>query len=241
MRDGFVAKKGFQFISADYSQIDLRCVAHVSKDKKMIEAFNEGADIHTTTAATVMDKNPKDITKTERASAKELNFGLIYGMGQYGFARAAGISNKEAKEFIKTYFERFSGVKNYIENTKKQAAKDGYVETLFGRRRYVPNMNAKNFMLKSGAERAAINMPIQGLAADIMKLAMIASDRYIKKNHDTSEVYAILQVHDEIIFEVKKELVADFNKNIIRVMQNVCKLSVPLVVDTETGNNWGKL
>ena len=241
MRDGFVAKKGYKFVSADYSQIDLRCVAHVSKDEKMIEAFNAGADIHTTTAATVIGKNPEDITKTERASAKELNFGLIYGMGQYGFARAAGISNNEAKKFIKTYFDKFSGVKDYIENTKIQAKEDGYVETLFGRRRYVPNMNAKNFMLKSGAERAAINMPIQGLAADIMKLAMIAADKYIKKNHDNDDVYAILQVHDEIIFEVKNELVEDFNKNIIRVMENVCKLSVPLVVDTEIGENWGEL
>jgi DNA polymerase-1 len=241
MRYGFVAQNGYKLVSADYSQIDLRCVAHVSKDKKMIEAFKSGADIHTTTAATVMGKNPKDITKTERASAKELNFGLIYGMGQYGFARAAGISNKQAKEFIKTYFEKFSGVKEYMDKTKKEASEKGYVETLFGRRRYVPNINAKNFMLKSGAERAAINMPIQGLAADIMKLAMIASDRYIKKNYAKNDAYAILQIHDEIIFEVKEDLVEDFNKNIIRIMEQVCELSVPLVVDTEIGSNWGEL
>ncbi len=241
MRDGFVASVGYKLISVDYSQIDLRCVAHVSGDKVMIEAFNNGADIHTTTAATVMGKDPENITKTERASAKELNFGLIYGMGQYGFARAAGISNKEAKEFIKTYFEKFAGVKEYIENTKKQAEIDGYVETLFGRRRYVPNITAKNFMLKSGAERAAINMPIQGLAADIMKLSMIAADRYIKKTYNDDEVYAILQVHDEIIFEAKEEIVTDFTKNIMRVMENVCKLRVPLVVDTEIGDNWGML
>ena len=241
MRDGFVATEDYVLVSADYSQIDLRCVAHASGDKMMIEAFKNGADIHTTTAATVMGKNPKDITKTQRASAKELNFGLIYGMGTHGFAVAADISRDEAKQFIQTYFEKFSGVKNYIENTKKEAAETGYVETLFGRRRYVPNITAKNFMLKSGAERAAINMPIQGLAADIMKLAMIAVDRYIKKTYKSDDVYAILQVHDEIIFEVKKEIVEDFNKNIIRVMENVCKLSVPLVVDTETGDNWGEL
>ncbi len=242
MRDGFVANVGYKLISVDYSQIDLRCVAHVSGDKMMIEAFNNGADIHTTTAATVMGKNPEDITKDERASAKELNFGLIYGMGQYGFARAAGISNKEAKEFIKTYFEKFAGVKEYIENTKKEAAENGYVETLFGRRRYVPNITSKNFMLKSAAERAAINMPIQGLAADIMKLSMIAADRYIKKTYnDDDEVYAILQVHDEIIFEAKEKIVTDFTKNIVRVMEGVCKLKVPLVVDTEIGDNWGLL
>ncbi|MEN8252306.1 MAG: DNA polymerase I, partial [Patescibacteria group bacterium] len=180
MRDGFVAKDGYVLVSADYSQIDLRCVAHVSGDEKLIQAFKDGADIHTTTAATVMGKNPEDITKTQRASAKELNFGLIYGMGTHGFAVAAGISRDEAKKFIETYFEKFAGVKNYIENTKKEAVENGYVETLFGRRRYVPNITAKNFMLKSGAERAAINMPIQGLAADIMKLSMIAADRYIK-------------------------------------------------------------
>ncbi len=241
MRDGFVAAEGYGLVSADYSQIDLRCVAHASGDKKMIEAFNAGADIHTMTAATVMGKKPEDITKTERASAKELNFGLIYGMGTHGFAVAAGISREEAKKFIETYFDRFSGVKKYIENTKKEAAENGYVETLFGRRRYVPNITAKNFMLKSGAERAAINMPIQGLAADIMKLAMIAADRYIAKTYREGDVYAILQVHDEIIFEVKKEIVENFNKNIIRVMENVCKLSVPLVVDTEIGDNWGEL
>ncbi|MEA3323438.1 MAG: DNA polymerase I [Patescibacteria group bacterium] len=241
MRDGFVAGDGYVLISADYSQIDLRCVAHASGDKKMIEAFNEGTDIHTMTAATVMGKKPETITKTQRASAKELNFGLIYGMGAHGFAVAAGISREEAKEFIATYFDKFSGVKAYIENTKKEAVKTGYVETLFGRRRYVPNITAKNFMLKSGAERAAINMPIQGLTADIMKLAMIAADRYIAKTYEDGDVYAILQVHDEIIFEVKKKLVKDFNKNIVRVMENVCKLKVPLVVDTETGDNWGEL
>lgn len=241
MRDGFVVSEGYVFVSADYSQIDLRCVAHASGDKTMIEAFNNGADIHTTTAATVMSKKPEDITKTQRASAKELNFGLIYGMGTHGFAVAAGISRDEAKEFIETYFEKFAGVKNYIENTKEEAAETGYVETLFGRRRYVPNITAKNFMLKSGAERAAINMPIQGLAADIMKLAMIASDRYIKKTYKEGQVYAILQVHDEIIFEVKREIEKEFTKNIVRVMENVCKLSVPLVVDTETGDNWGEL
>lgn len=241
MRDGFVAEDGYVLVSADYSQIDLRCVAHASGDKKMIEAFNAGADIHTMTAATVMGKNLEDITKAERASAKELNFGLIYGMGTHGFAVAAGISREDAKKFIKTYFEQFSGVKNYINNIKKEAVKTGYVETLFGRRRYVPNITAKNFMLKSGAERAAINMPIQGLAADIMKLAMIAVDRHIKKSYKEGEVYAILQVHDEIIFEVKKKVEKEFTKNIIRVMEQVCKLSVPLVVDTETGDNWGKL
>ena len=241
MRDGFVAGDGYVLLSADYSQIDLRCVAHVSGDKTMIDAFINGADIHTTTAATVMGKSPKDITKTERASAKELNFGLIYGMGTHGFAVAAGISNKQAKEFIQTYFEKFKGVKEYMEKTKKQAKENGYVETLFGRRRYVPNITAKNFMLKSSAERAAINMPIQGLAADIMKLAMIALDRYIKKTYKKGDVYAILQVHDEIIFEVKKELVEDFNNNIIRIMENICELKVPLVVDTEIGDNWGEL
>ena len=241
MRDGFVACKGYKLLSADYSQIDLRCVAHVSGDKEMIRAFQNGADIHTFTAAAVLGVDPQKVTKQQRSSAKELNFGLIYGMGQFGFARAAHISRDEAKEFIEKYFTRFAGVKEYMEKTKKDAQKNGYVETLFGRRRYVPNINAKNFQLRAAAERAAINMPIQGLAADIMKLAMIAVDHHIKKMYRNEEVYAILQVHDEIIFEVKEHIVDNFAKDVVRIMEGVCTLAVPLVIDTAIGDHWGAL
>lgn len=241
LREGFVAKDGYKLVSVDYSQIDLRCVAHVSGDEALINAFKQGADIHTFTAASVIGVEQSAVTKEQRSSAKELNFGLIYGMGQYGFARAAGIDNKQAKAFIEAYFERFAGVKKYIDDTKEAAKKSGYVETLFGRRRYVPEITSKNFQLKSAGERAAINMPIQGLAADIMKLAMIAVDRRIAKKYDREKVYAVLQVHDEIIFEVEESLVETFVPDVKSVMEKVCELKVPLVVDSAFGNHWGEL
>ena len=241
LREGFVACDRYQFVSADYSQIDLRCVAHVSGDPVLIKAFNDGMDIHTYTASQVLGIAPNEITKEQRRSAKELNFGLIYGMGQFGFARAAGIDTKEAKKFIAAYFDKFAGVKAYIENTKKDAMKKGYVETLFGRRRYVKEIQSKNFQLRAAGERMAINMPIQGLAADIMKLAMIAADRYIAKTYEKDDAYAVLQIHDEIIFEVKSELAEKFGDDIKRVMENVCSLKVSLVVDVERGKRWSDL
>jgi DNA polymerase I len=241
LREGFIASSGKKLVSVDYSQIDLRCVAHVSGDRALIEAFQKGVDIHTFTAASVLGIEQDAVTKDQRSSAKELNFGLIYGMGQFGFARAAGIDNKQAKKFIDAYFEKFSGVKEYMDKTKEEAAKNGYVETLFGRRRYVAGITSKNFQLRSAGERAAINMPIQGLAADIMKLAMIAADKKIHKSYDKEKAYAILQVHDEIIFEVEESFVDPFVADIVRVMENVCELKVPLVVDAEVGDHWGEL
>ena len=241
LRDGFIAGEGKKLVSVDYSQIDLRCVAHVSGDEALIKAFQNGADIHTFTAASVLGIEQSDVTKKQRSSAKELNFGLIYGMGQFGFARAAGIDNKQAKKFIEAYFKTFSGVKKYMDKTKEEAAKNGYVETLFGRRRYVAGITSKNFQMKSAGERAAINMPIQGLAADIMKLAMIAADRHVKKIYEKGEVNAILQVHDEIIFEVDDDVVEKFAEDVKRVMENVCELKVPLVVDAAIGDHWGEL
>ncbi|PID52072.1 MAG: DNA polymerase I [Candidatus Moraniibacteriota bacterium] len=241
LREGFVAGEGKKLVSADYSQIDLRCVAHVSGDAVLIDAFQKGADIHTFTAASVLGIAQKDVTTKQRSSAKELNFGLIYGMGQFGFARAAGIDNDQAKKFIAAYFEKFAGVKTYMDQTKKDAAQNGYVETLFGRRRYVAGITSKNFQIKSAGERAAINMPIQGLAADIMKLAMIAADKHITKMYHNGEVHAILQIHDEIIFEVDDAVVDIFTHDIRRVMEHVCTLAVPLVVDVAIGNHWGEL
>lgn len=241
LREGFVSKEGYVFVSVDYSQIDLRCVAHVSGDPVLIKAFNDGMDIHTYTAAQVLGIASEEITKEQRRSAKELNFGLIYGMGQFGFARAAGIDAKDAKKFIAAYFEKFAGVKAYIENTKKQATERGYVETLFGRRRYVKEIQSKNFQLRAAGERAAINMPIQGLAADIMKLAMIAADRYIVKTYKNDEAYAVLQIHDEIIFEVQAGLADEFAQNMVRIMEQVCTLKVPLVVDVSQGTSWSEL
>ena len=241
LREGFVARDGAVLVSADYSQIDLRCVAHVSGDTELIAAFRDGADIHTYTASRVLGKDSAAVTKEERRSAKELNFGLIYGMGRFGFARAAGIAAAEAEAFITAYFERFVGVKKYIDDTKKAARANGSVETLFGRRRYVPEIASKNFQLRAAGERMAINMPIQGLAADIMKLAMIAADAYLRAHWSDDDARAVLQVHDEIIFEVRDEIAADFAAQIGTVMENVCTLRVPLVVETAIGTRWSEL
>ncbi len=241
LREGFVAREGTVLVSADYSQIDLRCVAHVSGDAELLQAFHDGADIHTYTAARVLGKKSEAITKEERRSAKELNFGLIYGMGRYGFARAAGIDTKEAEVFIAAYFERFVGVKKYIDDTKKAARANGYVETLLGRRRYVPEIASKNFQLRAAGERMAINMPIQGLAADIMKLAMIAADDAVRATWNDDDARAVLQVHDEIIFEVTESLAEEFAARIAIVMENVYTLRIPLVVETAIGTRWSEL
>lgn len=241
LREGFVARDGFVLVSADYSQIDLRCVAHMSGDPAMIAAFRDGADIHAYTAARVLGKDVTDVAPHERRSAKELNFGLIYGMGRFGFARAAGIDQAHAEEFIAAYFERFAGVKKYLEETKKAAKAAGYVETLLGRRRYVPEITSKSFQLRAAGERIAVNMPIQGLAADIMKLAMIASDAWIRSHRPRGEVSAVLQVHDEILFEVRAADAAQFAKDIATVMEGVYTLDVPLVVETAIGTRWSEL
>lgn len=241
LRKGFVAEKGYKLVSADYSQIDLRCIAHVSQDKNLIEAFKNDLDIHSFTAAKVRGKDISEIDKEERRSAKELNFGLIYGMGSFGFSRAADITVNEAKEFIKKYFEKFPDVKKYIDQTKKEVEENGFVETEMGRRRNVPEIYSKNFQLKAMGERMAVNMPIQGLSADIMKLAMIAVFEYLKKNFENDEARMILQIHDEIILEVKDNLVKKVSEEIKKIMEGVYKFSVPLVVDVAVGGDWSEL
>jgi len=241
LREAFVAEKGRVLISADYSQIDLRCVAHVANDKEMIKAFKDGADIHTYTAASVLSKPMAEITKSERSSAKELNFGLIYGMGVRSFAKSAGISTTEAKAFVDAYFKKFHGIKKYMEQTKKEAKEKGYVETLLGRRKYTPELQSSNGMLRAAGERAAINMPIQGLTADIMKLAMIALREQIKTHYKGQDVKIVLQVHDEIILEVPTAIAKDVARDVKDRMEQVYTLRVPLVVDTAIGAHWGEL
>jgi DNA polymerase-1 len=238
IRTAFEAKEGNLLISADYSQIDLRVMAHMSGDKKMTEAFWEGADIHTKTAAQVNDVTHSKVTQKMRSQAKALNFGVIYGMGSFGFSQSAKIEVKEAKEFISAYMKEFSGVADFIRKTKEEAKEKGYVETELGRRRYLPEINSPNFQVQAGAERMAVNMPIQGLAADIMKLAMIKVYEKYKKNNF---VKMILQVHDEIILEVREKDAEKISKEMKEIMENVYKLKVPLVVDTKTGLNWGEL
>jgi DNA polymerase-1 len=238
MRTAFEAQNGWKFVAADYSQIDLRVVAHVAGDQKMIALFHAGEDIHKATAAEINKVTLSQVTETMRRRAKELNFGVIYGMGTFGFSERTGISREEAKKFIDAYFEKFSGVAAYMRNTRESVKKLGYVETETGRRRYIPEINSPNFQVQSGAERMAINMPIQGLSADIVKLAMIAVYGEYENNPD---VKMILQVHDEIILEVKEEIADDVAKKVKEIMENVYKLSVPLVVDVKTGDNWGEI
>ncbi len=241
LREGFVADKENVLIGVDYSQIDLRCVAHVSNDTEMIKAFNNGADIHSFTASSVLNKKISEISKKERSSAKELNFGLIYGMGIRSFAKSAGLEIAQAKDFVDKYFKKFSGVKRYMEETKKKALEIGYVETLFGRRKYTHGIKSKNSMIKSMEERAAINMPIQGLAADIMKLSMIEVDKYLENKFPDKSVRIILQIHDEIILEAPEKIADEVSEDVKKIMEGIYKLKVPLVVDSAIGKHWGQL
>lgn len=245
LRTAFEAKEGFVLISADYSQIDLRCVAHVSGDKKLIEAFHRGDDIHKLTAAEVNQIPLSQVSDKMRSAAKALNFGVIYGIGAYGFSQSAGISREEAQKFINTYMENFSGVANYMQATRKFAKENGYVETILGRRRYLPEINSPNFQVQSGAERMAINMPIQGLAADIMKLAMIGVstnyELYETTNGNKNAIRMILQIHDEIILEVRQDLADEVSKKVKEIMENILTLKVPLIVDVKIGENWGEI
>ncbi len=238
LRVAFEATDGWQLVSADYSQIDLRAMAHMSEDKKMIDLFWQGVDIHQATAAEINKVTINKVTKKMRSSAKALNFGVIYGMSSFGFAQSAGISREEAKIFIEAYFKKFKGVANYIKKTKEKAKQMGYVETQMGRRRYIPEINAPNFQVQNAAERMAINMPIQGMSADIVKLAML---KVYEEFKDNPRVKMILQVHDEIILEVKEEIAEAVAQKVKTIMEQVYKLRVPLVVNIKKGDNWGEL
>lgn len=238
LRTAFVAEDGWTLVSADYSQIDLRCVAHVSQDAKMIEAFRRGDDIHRMTAAEVNKIPLSQVTEKMRSAAKALNFGVIYGMSVFGFAASAGIDRDEAKKFIDEYMEKFSGIARYIRETKMSAKERGYVETLMGRRRNIPEINSPNFQVQNSAERMAINMPIQGLSADIVKLAMVKIDADLGADPDAR---MILQVHDEIILEVKRERAEEIARRVKEIMEGVYELSVPLLVGVKIGDSWGEI
>ena len=313
LRNAFVAAPGYKLLSADYSQIDLRCAAHLSGDKKMIEAFYRGDDIHTITASEVFGVARSEVTKAQRRQAKVLNFGVLYGMGTFGFMNAAGVSRDEAQAFIDAYREKFKGLAQYLQATKESAKEKGYVETEFGRRRYVPEINSPNFQVAASGERMAINLPIQGLTADIMKLAMISAEKLaeeyslplplpegemsvrgqrgweplpegemsvrgqrgweplpegemsvrgqrgwetlpekgsislqgrrgaILKEGNDNRVRMLLQIHDELIFEVEEGLEKEFGDRIKETMEKIVTLRVPLVVDVAVGESWGEL
>ena len=238
IRQAFIADKGKILVAADYSQIDLRVAAYLSQDLKMIQIFKEGQDIHKSTAAWINNIKLSDVTKEQRSEAKSLNFGVLYGMGIYGFMRDSGVDYERAEFFIQQYMKTFSKLKEFIEKVKEDARKNSYVETEFGRRRYFPAINASNPMARSGAERAAINFPIQGLAADIMKLAMLKVDEELLQDDNCK---LELQIHDELIIEVDEDQAEKFSKKLKKIMEEVYELNVPLVVEVSIGDNWGEL
>ena len=238
LRTAFIAPDGRVLVSADYSQIDLRCAAHLSGDEKMMAAFRDGEDVHTATASEVFGVSLSQVTKAMRRQAKVLNFGVLYGMGTFGFMNAAGIARDEAQAFIDAYYEKFSTLSRYLAEVKDRARRDGFVETQLGRRRYIPEINSANFQVAAAGERMAVNLPIQGLTADIMKLAMIAADETLG-GFDGAKM--VLQIHDELIFEVPESIEGDFSKRIREAMESIYELRVPLVIDTASGRSWGEL
>lgn len=238
IRYAFIAEPGQVLISADYSQLELRIVASLAEDKKMMEIFEAGLDIHAATAAAINGVALDKVTKQMRYAAKEVNFGVLYGMGTHGLSWRAGISYAEAKQFIEKYFQEFSGVKKYIERTLEFTRKEGYCETLFGRRRYLPELNATNHQLRTAAERMAVNHPIQGTEADMIKMAMI---EVFKKIQIFKNSNIILQVHDELVLEVPEADAEKISKILKETMENVVKLRVPVNVEVHTGKNWGEV
>lgn len=242
IRNAFVAEPGNLLITADYAQIELRIVASLAQDEKMMEIFREGKDIHQATAAAINGVPLEKVTKEMRYGAKAVNFGVLYGMGAYGLSSRTGISQSEAQEFIRKYFEQFSGVKTYIDQTIAFAKKEGYVETLFGRRRSIPELQSDNYQLRNAGERMAVNMPIQGTQADLIKMAMIEVDEMLEtRNWKQREARMILQVHDELVFEVKEDLVKEVEKLVKDAMEQVTKLRVPIEVHVAHGMRWGEL
>ncbi|MFJ4137573.1 DNA polymerase I [Pseudomonas fragi] len=236
IRQAFVAPKGYKLLAADYSQIELRIMAHLAKDEGLLHAFRNNLDVHSATAAEVFGVELADVTTDQRRSAKAINFGLIYGMSAFGLAKQIGVDRKQSQAYIDRYFARYPGVLDYMERTRTQAAEQGYVETIFGRRLYLPEINAKNPALRKGAERTAINAPMQGTAADIIKKAMVAVDNWLSASGLDARV--ILQVHDELVLEVREDLVDQVRDEVRVHMSEAAKLDVPLVVEVGMGNNW---
>jgi DNA polymerase-1 len=239
VRQAFIAPPGDALLAGDYSQIDLRSLAHLSQDENLLQAFRGGADIHAATASLLYNVEPAQVTKDMRRLAKTVNFGVIYGMSDYGLEQATEFSREEASRFIKSYFEKYSGVRKYLDETKEKARRDGYVETLLGRRRYIPDINSANRQVREAAERMAINMPVQGTSADIIKVAMINLYREMEKRELQSKM--LLQVHDELVFEVPDAEMSTMRKLVPAIMESAIKLSVPVKVDTKVGNNWGDM
>ena len=239
VREAFISKDGWSLLAADYSQIELRVLAHFSRDPGLIEAFENGEDIHSSTSSLVYDIPINKVDSDMRRIAKVLNFGVIYGLSPHGIARQTDLSQKDGKKFIDIYFDKYPGIQTYLDSVKEQCRANGYVETILGRRRYLPDINARNFRLRSQAERAAINMPIQGTAADIIKVAMINIQKRLQDLEMKSMM--ILQVHDELIFEVPNNELSQVESIVSELMPSSLKLDVPLAVEIKKGYDWGNL
>ncbi len=236
IRQAFVAAPGYRLLAADYSQIELRIMAHLAKDEGLLHAFRHNLDVHRATASEVFGVALEEVTSDQRRSAKAINFGLIYGMSAFGLAKQIGVDRKQSQAYIDRYFAQYPGVLAYMERTRAQAAEQGFVETLFGRRLYLPDINAKNPALRKGAERTAINAPMQGTAADIIKRAMVAVDNWL--NDSGLDARVILQVHDELVLEVREDLVDQVREQIRPYMSSAAQLDVPLLVEVGVGSNW---
>lgn len=235
IRQAFIAREGFTVVAADYSQIELRIMAHLSQDQGLINAFTQGKDIHRSTAAEIFGVSLDEVTSEQRRNAKAINFGLIYGMSAFGLSRQLGIGRADAQSYMDLYFKRYPGVQTFMHDIREKAKAQGYVETLFGRRLYLPDINSSNGMRRKAAERVAINAPMQGTAADIIKRAMIQLDQKLQNDPD---IAMIMQVHDELVFEVRSEKVAFYSELIKTQMESAADLVVPLIVDVGQGNNW---
>lgn len=235
IRQAFIAPEGWLVMAADYSQIELRIMAHLSGDEGLVRAFQEGGDIHRATAAEVFGLDAAEVTSNQRRAAKAINFGLMYGMSAFGLARQLGVDRGEASDYMARYFSRYPGVHAFMEATRERAHRDGYVETLFGRRLYLDNLTARNQALRAGAERAAVNAPMQGTAADIIKRAMMAVAAWLK---DRNDAHMLMQVHDELVFEVRADAIDTVRDAVRERMAGAAELRVPLIVDVGVGKNW---
>jgi DNA polymerase-1 len=236
VREAFVAPPGHVVMSADYSQVELRIMAHISEDPGLLRAFSEGMDVHRATAAEVFATAPAEVTHEQRRYAKVINFGLMYGMSSFGLAQNLAIEQKAAKLYIERYFARFAGVKRYMDETRASAKRRGYVETAFGRRLWLPEINSGNGPRRAGSERQAINAPMQGTAADLIKLAMIAVHKALEDQRRATRM--VMQVHDELVLEVPKDELEWARENIPRLMSGVAELKVPLLAEVGVGTNW---
>jgi DNA polymerase-1 len=234
IRKAFIAPEGRVLLAADYSQIELRLMAHLSQDEALVDAFKHGQDVHRRTAAEVLGIALEDVTNDQRRQAKAVNFGLLYGMSEFGLIRQLGFTRQESQDYIKQYFHRYPGIYEYMQRTRQVALEQGFVETILGRRLYTPDIDARNMMVRKGAERAAINAPLQGSAADIIKMAMIEVDKILPKD----QAKMLLQVHDELVFEVDADIADELAPKLAEVMQSVIQLSVPLIVEVGKGMNW---